>query len=140
MNDNQTVYQLIGEIEGTRRLANAFYDIMETDPALSELLAIHPLPLNNVREKFYLFLTGWLGGPDLFVEQYGHPRLRMRHLPFTVTPTLKMQWMTCMDKAMELTINNQDVIKALHDAFDGLAEHMINTPDPICPSQHHSIT
>ena len=44
MNDNQTVYQLIGEIEGTRRLANAFYDIMETDPALSELLAIHPLP------------------------------------------------------------------------------------------------
>jgi len=138
MNNNQTAYQLIGEIEGTRRLANAFYDIMETDPALSALLAIHPLPLDSVREKFYLFLSGWLGGPDLFVQQYGHPRLRMRHLPFTVTPALKIQWMMCMDKAMQRTIDNQDLIQTLHHAFDGLAEHMINSPDPVCPSHKRS--
>ena len=135
MNHNQSVYQLIGEINGTRELANTFYDIMEQDPQVQELLAIHPLPLDNVREKFYEFLSGWLGGPPLFANKYGHPRLRKRHAPFTVSPKLKTQWMYCMDKALTQCIDNPEVVAALHQAFDDLAEHMINSVEPICPSQ-----
>ena len=89
MNHNQSVYQLIGEINGTRELANTFYDIMEQDPQVQELLAIHPLPLDNVREKFYEFLSGWLGGPPLFANKYGHPRLRKRHAPFYCITEIK---------------------------------------------------
>jgi hemoglobin len=108
---------------------------MEQDPQVQELLAIHPLPLDNVREKFYEFLSGWLGGPPLFANKYGHPRLRKRHAPFTVSPKLKTQWMFCMDKALTQCIDNPEVVAALHQAFDDLAEHMINSVEPICPSQ-----
>ncbi len=122
----ETPYEEMGE-DKVRALAKAFYDNMETNPDVAELLAIHPLPLDNVRQKFFEFLSGWLGGPDLFVEKYGHPRLRARHLPFQVNETMYRQWMICMQAALDEVLSDDPVLKAdLRVKFDQLARHMIN--------------
>ncbi len=112
-----------------KKLANRFYDIMEQDHFAADLLAIHPQPLDNIRHVFYLYLTMWLGGPNHYEQERGHPRLRARHLPFTVTPTLKAQWMYCMRKAMYDTVDNIQLADQLLTALDQLAQHMINQDD-----------
>jgi hemoglobin len=124
-----TPYQLIGGEEATRRLANRFYDIMATAPEAAELYAIHPLPLDVIRQKFYEFLSGWLGGPALFEQQYGHPRLRARHLPFPVSPTLRDQWMFCMNAALAEVVTDKMLRAGLAEALGQLASHMINKAD-----------
>ncbi|NVK57003.1 MAG: group II truncated hemoglobin [Alteromonadaceae bacterium] len=127
--DVATPYQAIGGEKTVEKLANRFYDIMEQDPFAAELLAIHPQPLNNIRHVFYLYLTMWLGGPNQYEQERGHPRLRARHLPYTVTPALKAQWMYCMRKAMYDTVDNIQLADQLLKALDQLAEHMINQDD-----------
>lgn len=124
-----TPYQLIGGEEATRRLANRFYDIMATAPEAAELYAIHPLPLDVIRQKFYEFLSGWLGGPALFEQQYGHPRLRARHLPFPVSPKLRDQWMFCMNVALAEVVTDKMLRAGLAEALGQLASHMINKAD-----------
>ncbi len=127
MGEETTPYHLIGGEEKVRALANCFYDVMEQDPYASELLAIHPQPLDRIREVFFLYLSLWLGGPDTYQQQFGHPRLRARHLPFSVTPELKAQWMYCMRKAMLTTVDDMSLANRLLEALDTLADHMINT-------------
>lgn len=126
MNETTPYFRIGGE-EKVRELANSFYDVMEHDPIAAELLAIHPQPLDRLRHVFFLYLSLWLGGPDDFQQQYGHPRLRARHLPFTVTPKLKEQWMYCMRKAMFATVDDIGLARKLLAALDQLAEHMINS-------------
>ncbi len=112
--------------QGVRDLANTFYDIMESDPKAAELLALHPQPMDLIREKFFEFLSGWTGGPQLFVEKYGHPRLRARHLPFPIDDKMREQWMYCMNKALEKEVGNPAVREHLLKAFAQMAAHMIN--------------
>lgn len=126
-----TPYQVIGGENTVKKLANRFYDIMERDPLAAELLAIHPQPLDRIRHIFYLYLTMWLGGPNHYEQERGHPRLRARHLPFTVTPKLKSQWMYCMRKAMYECVNDMKVADQLLKALDQLANHMINREDDV---------
>ena len=121
-----TPYEAIGGEDTVRQIANRFYDIMEQDPIAEELLAIHPQPLDRIRHVFFLYLTMWLGGPNEFEKQFGHPRLRARHLGFAVTPALKRQWMYCMRKAMLQTMSDMILAEKLLEALDQLAEHMIN--------------
>ena len=80
----QTPYAMLGGEDTVRKLANRFYDVMETAPEAAELYAIHPLPLDTIRQKFFQFLSGWLGGPPLYTDKFGHPMLRARHLPFAI--------------------------------------------------------
>lgn len=122
----RTPYELIGGEAATRLLANRFYDIMATAPEAAELYAIHPLPLDTIRQKFFEFLSGWLGGPALFEEKYGHPRLRMRHMPFPVTPKLRDQWMFCMEQALADVVQDPLLRCGLTEALTQLATHMIN--------------
>lgn len=124
----KTPYELIGGEAGTRRLANNFYDVMQSALEARELLAIHPQPMDSIRKRFYEYLSGWLGGPPLFESQYGHPRLRARHLPFKVTPDMRDQWMFCMNKALDECVENPTLRKGLQQSFHQLATHMINTP------------
>ncbi len=125
----QTPYQAIGGEKAVFALAHGFYDIMESDPAAAELLAIHPQPMARIRSVFVLYLSMWLGGPNEYEKQFGHPRLRARHLPFTVTPKLKEQWMYCMRKAMHQHVKQEAIATQLLAALDQLASHMINSPD-----------
>ena len=122
---NNSPYDHLGE-QGVRNLAERFYDIMETDPYAEELLALHPKPLDKIRFKFFQFLSGWTGGPDLFVEQYGHPRLRARHLPFPIDDKMREQWMYCMNKALDTEVDSLIVREHLRQAFGQMAAHMIN--------------
>lgn len=125
--DETTPYYRIGGEEKVRELANRFYDVMENDTYAAELLSIHPQPLDRIRHVFFLYLSLWLGGPDIYQQEFGHPRLRARHLPFTVSPALKEQWMYCMRKAMMTTVSDVALAQKLLQALDQLAEHMINT-------------
>ena len=119
-------YEVIGGEQGARALANRFYDIMATDAYAKPLYDMHPQPLDKIRQVFFEFLSGWLGGPDLFAEQYGHPRLRQRHMPFAIDQTLRDQWMYCMDKALDLEVDNPLLREGLRQSLAKLASHMIN--------------
>lgn len=121
-----TQYQQLGGEPAVRQLANRFYDIMETDSAAQELLAMHPQPLDSVRERFYEFLTGWLGGPPLFEQKYGHPRLRARHLPFRIDQSMRDQWLHCMYQALDEQVSDTLLKQQLKAQFTRLAHHMIN--------------
>ncbi|NMH60594.1 group II truncated hemoglobin [Alteromonas ponticola] len=122
-----TPYDAIGGQVTTNAIASTFYDIMESDPLAADLMAIHPKPLARIREVFALYLTMWLGGPDTYAKQFGHPRLRARHLPFTVTPALKEQWMYCMRKAMFEHVADKVLANQLLTSLNQLAEHMVNS-------------
>lgn len=127
LSDSLTPYKLIGEEQGTRALANAFYDEMESNIHLKELLDIHQLPLDGIREKFFKYLSGWLGGPPLFEEKYGHPRLRQRHMHVAVTQKQAQLWMLCMTNALNKTVEHEDLKNHLKQQFGQLAAHMVNT-------------
>ncbi|NIS29878.1 MAG: group II truncated hemoglobin, partial [Actinobacteria bacterium] len=92
---------------GVRRLVDRFYDLMDTLPEAAEVRALHPRSLHVSREKLFQFLSGWLGGPPLYVERYGHPRLRRRHFPFTIGEREAEQWMLCMRRAIDETVENE---------------------------------
>ena len=124
----KTPYELIGGEAGTRALANRFYDIMAEDEYAKPLYDMHPLPLDRIRQVFFEFLSGWLGGPDLFVEQYGHPMLRKRHMPFPIDKDLRDQWMYCMNKALDYEVDNPLLREGLKQSLAQLATHMINQP------------
>ena len=75
---------------------------------------------------FFEYLSGWLGGPTLFEQKYGHPRLRARHMPYRIDHKLKQQWMLCMHQALDEVVSNPQLRTGLRHSFDQLAEHMIN--------------
>ena len=91
--------QLGGE-PTVRNLVDRFYDLMELEPAYAELRAVHGSTLADARDKLFWFLCGWLGGPQHYVERFGHPRLRARHMPFSIGILERDQWLACMDQAM----------------------------------------
>ena len=79
-----TPYEALGGEAKVRELVTRFYDLMELDPAYSRLRTVHGSSLESAREKLYQFLSGWLGGPPLYTDKYGHPMLRAHHLPFAI--------------------------------------------------------
>lgn len=83
----KTPYEILGGEAGALAIANRFYDIMATDEYAKPLYDMHPLPLDRIRQVFFEFLSGWLGGPDLFVAKHGHPMLRKRHMPLPLIKT-----------------------------------------------------
>jgi len=125
-----TFYELLGGAEtGTakiRDLVETFYDIMESDPKAQGIRALHPADLTVAREKLFMFLTGWTGGPQLYIERYGHPMLRKRHLPFTIGESERDQWMYCMIKAMQQLKLEENLMKKLAEQLYGVADFMRN--------------
>jgi hemoglobin len=121
-----TLYDKIGGDAGVRALVDRFYDLMETLPEAKELRALHPPDLSQSRDKLYMFLSGWLGGPPLFTEKFGHPRLRARHLPFVITDRERDQWMHCMRQAINETSLPLLSRQQLEGQLLQLAEHMRN--------------
>lgn len=119
-------YEQIGGATTVRAIVEAFYPRVAKDP---DLAPIFPKDFSEVKEKQYRFLTQFLGGPPLYNELYGHPRLRARHLPHPVTPTRARAWLRCMAEALE-EIGLAPAQRAfLLDRLAAVAQHMINTPD-----------
>lgn len=123
-----TVYELLGGEQGLRAMVHRFYELMDTLPEAYGIRKLHPRDLASSEQKLFMFLSGWLGGPQLYVEQYGHPRLRARHLPFAIATPEAEQWMMCMRMAMEESIPDARLRGALDKALTDLAAHMRNRP------------
>ena len=123
-----TPYQLLGGDAKVRELVERFYDLMDFEPKYALLRRVHGSTLEHAREKLYMFLSGWLGGPALYTDRFGHPMLRARHLPFAIGATERDQWMACMVQAMEEVDVPQELRRALGDAFFKTADWMRNQP------------
>jgi hemoglobin len=121
-----TPYELLGGDARVRELVERFYDLMELDPAYARLRQVHGSSLESAREKLYQFLSGWLGGPPLYTDKYGHPMLRARHLPFAIGDVERDQWMACMRQAMEEIEVPQGLRPGLTQAFQRTADWMRN--------------
>ncbi len=101
MNEELSPYQRLGGEVEVKKLVNRFYELMDTLPEAATIRALHPQDLTESKNKLFMFLSGWLGGPDLFQQAYGHPRLRRRHMPFVIDEAARDAWMLCMSKALE---------------------------------------
>ena len=122
----KTPYQILGGDKAVRELVMKFYELMDTLPELHALRSIHAPDLSGAIDKLYKFLSGWLGGPQLYINEYGHPRLRARHMPFPIDNNQRDQWLYCMFKAMDELNVDAGLQKQLKQAFTQTANHMIN--------------
>ena len=121
-----TPYARLGGEEGVRALVDRFYDLMDLEPHYAALRALHPAELDGSRDKLHWFLCGWLGGPDLYIERFGHPRLRARHMPYRIGIAERDQWMACMMQAMQEREVEAGLAQRLTEAFFGTADWMRN--------------
>lgn len=121
------MYDDVGGYEAIEKLVDDFYRIMSTDPKAKECFATHSgKDLQETADKLKTFLSGWLGGPQLYLEKYGHPRLRMRHMPFTIGVKEAHQWLYCMDEALKLSPMPDATKRQVFGAFIKVAEMLIN--------------
>jgi hemoglobin len=125
-NPSHSPYEILGGDARVRELVERFYDLMELEPKYAKLRAVHGSSLESAREKLYLFLSGWLGGPSLYTDRFGHPMLRARHLPFAIGEVERDQWMACMTQAMEEIEVPQGLRAHLATAFFKTADWMRN--------------
>jgi hemoglobin len=126
METARTHYDLLGGDAGVRQLVDRFYDLMDSEPGAVHVRALHAASLKVSREKLRLFLTGWTGGPQLYVERYGHPMLRQRHFPFAISAVERDEWLWCMDRALREHTMPDDLRHYLQQRLHALAEHMRN--------------
>jgi hemoglobin len=121
-----TPYDVMGGDAKVRALVDRFYDLMDLEPAFTELRQAHGTTLDVARDKLYWFLSGWLGGPNLYIEQFGHPRLRARHLPFSIGIKERDQWLACMFQAMKDVEVDPVLAERLEQSFFQTADWMRN--------------
>ena len=121
-------FEWIGGEATVRSLTDRFYDLMDLEPAYQALRAAHGSSLQDARDKLFWFLCGWLGGPSHYTERFGHPRLRMRHMPFSIGALERDQWLACMDQAMAETGVPEALRQRLQQSFFQTADWMRNQP------------
>jgi hemoglobin len=119
-------YQRIGGAEKVRALVRRFYELMGELPEAYALRKLHADDLQSANGKLFKFLSGWMGGPQLFVNEYGHPMLRRRHLPFSIGAAERDQWLLCMDQALGEVVEDAALRRELSEAFAKVADHMRN--------------
>jgi len=119
-------YQRIGGDAVIRALVDRFYGLMDELPEAYAARKIHPADLSESGIKLFDFLSGWLGGPQHYIEKHGHPMLRRRHLPYAIGPEERDQWLLCMKQALEETVEDVSLREALFGQFSQLGEHMRN--------------
>jgi hemoglobin len=125
-NPSITPFEALGGEEGVRALVNRFYDLVESSPEAINLRRIHGPSLESAREKLTLYLTGWTGGPPVYVQRFGHPMLRARHLPFSIGDRERDEWLWCMERALEQHDMPDEVRQFLMTKLRPLADHMRN--------------
>jgi len=127
--DTPTPYEQLGGDAGVRRLVDRFYDLVDTAPEAATIRALHATSLKASRDKLHLYLTMWTGGPPLYSDRYGHPRLRMRHFPFRIGTRERDEWLWCMDRALAEHGMPDELHAFLRERLHALADHMRNQPD-----------
>jgi hemoglobin len=120
------LFQQLGGEPAVRALVDRFYDLMDLEPAYAGIRRLHPDSLDGSRDKLHWFLCGWLGGPDLYIQRFGHPRLRARHLPYAIGLAERDQWLACMMSAMVEQQVDPALAERLAQSFFGTADWMRN--------------
>lgn len=120
------LYDRIGGEEGVRRFTHRFYQVMDSAPEAAACRAIHPESLADSEQKLFEFLSGWLGGPQLFVERRGAPMLRARHLSAPIGEEEAKGWVLCFRWALVDTIEDAETRAAILPQIEMLAQHMRN--------------
>ncbi|MFK7960752.1 MAG: group II truncated hemoglobin [Phycisphaerales bacterium] len=128
MGPDRTPFSELGGEDRVRELTDRFYDRMDTDEAYRVIRALHPADLANARDRLFKFLCGWLGGPQLYMEEFGHPRLRMRHAPFPIGEQERDEWLGCMAVAMDEMEIDGVLRRFLDGRFAHVADFMRNHP------------
>ncbi len=126
MSDSATPFERLGGEAGVRQLVDRFYDLMDLEPVFAGIRALHPADLDGSRDKLFWFLCGWLGGPPLYTDRFGHPMLRARHLPYAIGIKERDQWMACMMSAMQEQSVEPALAQRLTESFFGTADWMRN--------------
>lgn len=122
-----TPYVALGGEAGVQRLVHRFYKLMDELPEAYTVRQMHPESLAGSAESLFEFLSGWFGGPALYVAKKGHPRLRMRHAPYAVGPVVRDEWMLCMTQALTEQVTDTAFRNTLIETFAQMANHLINT-------------
>ncbi|HZW20577.1 group II truncated hemoglobin [Noviherbaspirillum sp.] len=122
----KTAFELVGGEEKLRALVDRFYDLMELESEFAGIRAMHPASTDGSRDKLFWFLCGWMGGPDHYIERFGHPRLRARHLPYAIASNERDQWLRCMAWAMQDVGVDEDMQQRLMQSFYQTADWMRN--------------
>jgi hemoglobin len=123
----QNHYERIGGDVKVRQLVDSFYNYMDELPEAYGIRKMHPRDLSGSRQKLFDFLSGWMGGPPLYVEKHGPPMLRRRHLPFPIDDTARDQWLMCMKLALADVVEHEPLRNELYTAFVKVADHMRNS-------------
>jgi len=123
--EDHDIYAAVGE-DGFRRLIAAFYRQVPTDPILGPMYPADDLA--GAEQRLRDFLVGRFGGPPRYIEQRGHPRLRMRHMPFAVGPAARDRWLQLMHRALDEAALRPDADALLREFFDGVATMLMNQP------------
>ncbi len=125
-----TPFERLGGQAGVRALVDRFYDLMDTLPQAATIRALHPRDLATSRDKLFKFLCGWLGGPQLYMQEYGHPRLRARHISFPIGAAERDAWMLCMERALEDCALDTLMRAHLLQSLRNTADFMRNRNEP----------
>lgn len=129
--DPGSVYARLGGETAVRALVERFYALMDQLPQAQAVRRLHPPSLAHSADSLFKFLSGWFGGPPLYIRERGHPRLRLRHLPFAIGSAERDQWLLCMRQALHEQVADAALRAAVEQAFVGMAEHMVNRADPV---------
>ena len=124
--DTRSHYERIGGEAKVRQLVQRFYQLMDELPEAHGVRKMHGPDLKRSEDKLFMFLSGWMNGPQLFIEKFGHPRLRQRHMPFSIGDTERDQWMMCMTQALQDVVEDEPLRKELVAAFGKVADFMRN--------------
>jgi hemoglobin len=122
-----TPYDRLGGESAVRQLVQRFYELMDQLPEAHAIRRLHPESLSGSETMLFEYLSGWFGGPNLYIAKKGHPRLRMRHGPYPIGVRERDEWMLCMTQALTEQIKDVNFRKALIQQFSDLATHMINS-------------
>ncbi|HEY0296505.1 MAG TPA: group II truncated hemoglobin [Bordetella sp.] len=126
LDTSKTLFELLGGEPAIRALVDHFYDLMDMEADFAALRAVHGPSLDNARNKLFWFLCGYFGGPDHYIQRFGHPRLRARHLPFSIGETERDQWVACMGRAMLDQGVPEVLLERILHSFYGVADWMRN--------------
>lgn len=120
----ETLYEQITP-ENLQQLVDRFYDEVFESPIISSLFVTDK---NEIKRKQFLFLSQFLGGPANYSLEFGHPKMRMRHLPHVIDNRSKDEWLRCMKLAVDSLEMRDELKMALYNCFPPIAQHMVNQP------------
>jgi len=124
--DTQSLYERLGGETPLQQLVQNFYQYMDKLPEVKVVRDMHAADLKSAEDKLFMFLSGWMGGPSLYIKKFGHPRLRMRHIHFTIDESARDQWMLCMSHALDDVVDDESLRDELKAALYSVADFMRN--------------